>query len=200
MNNLTPEQQALFDKLTPLQQSVCIGILSGLNYEAAYESSGRKASSSTYARAMVTRMVSKGSVKAFLDAMRVPLVKKSIMGREEAMERLTAMARGTLEGIIQFNPEGGWSFVDSDSLTPEQMGTIAEIKDTQHGYAIKLHDPKAAIKQLAEMQGWGRPSPLDDEIKRLEIEKRKLELETLRKTDSTTMTDVLKELVGKLPG
>ena len=37
------------------------------------------------------------------------------------------------------------------------MAAISELTAGKDGLKIKLHDPKAAIKQLAEMRGWEAP-------------------------------------------
>jgi phage terminase small subunit len=34
------------------------------------------------------------------------------------------------------------------------MSAISELTTGKDGIKLKMHDPKAAIKQLAEMQGW----------------------------------------------
>lgn len=41
---------------------------------------------------------------------------------------------------------------------------------------------------------------LDGELKRLEIEKRKTELERMQQGGGSTMEDILRDLIGKLPG
>lgn len=62
-------------------------------------------------------------------------------------------------------------------------------------------DTAAAIFWLKNRQRakWMDQNGRADEIQELEIERKKLEIEALKKTDNTTMTDILKELVGKLP-
>jgi hypothetical protein len=47
MNELTPEQLELFDKLTSLQQRVCLGVLVGLPQIAAYRMGGGTAKTDT---------------------------------------------------------------------------------------------------------------------------------------------------------
>ena len=37
---------------------------------------------------------------------------------------------------------------------PDKLAAISELTATKDGPKIKLHSPLAAIKQIAEMQGW----------------------------------------------
>ena len=41
------------------------------------------------------------------------------------------------------------------------MAAISELTAGPQGLKIKLHDPKAAIKQLGELQGWEAPKKTD---------------------------------------
>ncbi|MHA3345343.1 DUF1659 domain-containing protein [Yersinia pseudotuberculosis] len=88
----------------------------------------------------------------------------------EAMERLTLMGRTTIHDIATFgnyqigeDEEGqpvfqaSWKFKDSKNIKPEHLAAVAELSTGKDGLKIKLHDPKAAIKQLAEMRGWEAP-------------------------------------------
>ncbi|MBT0598864.1 terminase small subunit, partial [Klebsiella quasipneumoniae] len=50
-----------------------------------------------------------------------------------------------------------WSFKDSLLQDPDAMSAISELTTGKDGTKLKMHDPKAAIKQLAEMQGWDAP-------------------------------------------
>lgn len=171
---LTAEQQLLFDALTPLQQKFALAIIKGKNQTDAYKAAKGKAKGDAL-RAAASRIYANVNVVAFLNAVKGEVVDDAIMSREEALKRLTALGRTSLYDLADFrncmtgedeegNPvmQATWSFKDSALLTPEAMAAIAELTAGPQGLKIKLHDPKAAIKQLAELQGWEAPKVMDN--------------------------------------
>lgn len=166
---LTAEQQQLFDALTPLQQKFSLAIIKGKNQTDAYKAAKGKAKGDAM-RAAASRMYANVNVLAFLQSVQGEVVDEAIMGREEALKRLTSLGRMSLYDIAEFRNgvigededgqpviQASWSFKDSALLTPEALAAISELTAGQQGLKIKMHDPKAAIKQLAEMQGWEAP-------------------------------------------
>lgn len=171
---LTAEQQLLFDALTPLQQKFSLAIIKGKNQTDAYKAAKGKAKGDAL-RAAASRIYANVNVVAFLNAVKGEVVDDAIMSREEALKRLTALGRTSLYDLADFrncmtgedeegNPvmQATWSFKDSALLTPEAMAAIAELTAGPQGLKIKLHDPKAAIKQLAELQGWEAAKVVDN--------------------------------------
>ncbi|WP_431021806.1 terminase [Erwinia rhapontici] len=92
------------------------------------------------------------------------------MTRTEALERLSKMGRTSLMDIAEFcnslvgededgNPvyQAVWSFKDSALQDPGAMSAVAELTTGKDGIKLKMHDPKAAIKQICEMRGWEAP-------------------------------------------
>ncbi|PHI29498.1 terminase small subunit [Budvicia aquatica] len=167
---LTTEQKILFDALTKLQQKFVLGILNGLNQTEAYKQAGGKAKSDDTAYAQASRMISFDKVKSFLDEMNAEAISDAVMTRQEALERLSTMGRTSLSNLAEFgeyvvgadddgNPivQATWKFKDSALQDPNAMSAIAELVAGKDGIKIKMHDPKAAIKQLADMQGWEAP-------------------------------------------
>lgn len=167
---LTEEQKALFDALTKLQQRFVTNLLEGKNQTEAYKASGGKAKTDDTARAQASRMKTFDNVQAFLKSVQYEAVNEAIMTYEEAMERLSVMGRTSIADLATFgtqvvgedddgNPvaQSVWSFKNASELKPEQMAAISELTAGKDGLKIKLHDPKAAIKQLAEMRGWEAP-------------------------------------------
>lgn len=166
---LTAEQQLLFDALTPLQQKFSLAIIKGKNQTDAYKAAKGKAKGDTI-RAAASRMYANVNVQAFLLSVQGEVVDDAIMSREEALKRLTALGRTSLFDLAEFRNyvacegedgepvmQATWSFKDSALVTPEAMAAIAELNAGPQGLKIKLHDPKAAIKQLADLQGWEAP-------------------------------------------
>ncbi|MDE9537236.1 terminase small subunit [Xenorhabdus bovienii] len=166
---LTDEQKVLFDALTPLQQKFAMGILKGLNQVDAYRKAGGKAEKES-ARTQASRMITFDNVKTFLSAMNQEAVSDAVMTRQEALERLSTMGRVSLHDIAEFrnsqigeDDEGqpvfqaSWQFKDSALQNPAALSAISELTTGKDGIKLKLHDPKAAIRQLSELMGWDAP-------------------------------------------
>jgi len=167
---LTEEQKALFDALTKLQQRFVIKLLEGKNQTDAYKAAGGKAKTDDSARVQASRMITFDNVQAFLKSVQYEAINEAIMTRTEALERLSKMGRTSLSDIADFrncligeDEEGApvyqasWSFRDSALQDPEAMAAVAELTTGKDGIKLKMHDPKAAIKQLGEMMGWEAP-------------------------------------------
>ncbi|MDE9463552.1 terminase small subunit [Xenorhabdus bovienii] len=166
---LTDEQKVLFDALTPLQQKFALGILKGLNQVDAYRKAGGKAEGDS-AHVQASRMISFDKVKTFLAVMNQEAVSDAVMSRQEALERLSTMGRVSLHDIAEFrnsqigeDDEGqpvfqaSWQFKDSALQNPAALSAISELTTGKDGIKLKLHDPKAAIRQLSELMGWDAP-------------------------------------------
>ncbi|MDE9538120.1 terminase small subunit [Xenorhabdus bovienii] len=166
---LTDEQKVLFDALTPLQQKFALGILKGLNQVDAYRKAGGKAEGDS-AHVQASRMISFDKVKTFLAVMNQEAVSDAVMSRQEALERLSTMGRVSLHDIAEFrnsqigeDDEGQpvfqatWQFKDSALQNPAALSAISELTTGKDGIKLKLHDPKAAIRQLADLMGWDAP-------------------------------------------
>ncbi|HEJ8309851.1 TPA: terminase small subunit [Klebsiella michiganensis] len=166
---LTAEQQKLFDVLTPLQKRFVTWVIKGKNQTDAYRKAGGKAKGDA-ARSKASQIGSNSNVLAFLQSVQGEIIDEAIMTREEALKRLSKMGRTSIADIAEFSnsivgeDEDGqpvfqavWSFKDSSLQDPDAMSTISELTTGKDGIKLKMHDPKAAIKQLAEMQGWEAP-------------------------------------------
>ncbi|MGE4996265.1 terminase small subunit [Yersinia enterocolitica] len=166
---LTEEQKALFDALTQLQKKFVTQVLKGKNQTDAYRKAGGKAKGDNLRKA-AHQIATNIDVEAFLKSVQHETVNEAIMTFEEAMERLSVMGRTSIADLATFgthvvgkdddgNPiiQSVWSFKNASELKPEQMAAISELTAGKDGLKIKLHDPKAAIKQLAEMRGWEAP-------------------------------------------
>jgi phage terminase small subunit len=79
------------------------------------------------------------------------------MTRDEALQRLSSLARTRLSELVVFTDKG-WDMLPSALQDPEKLAAIAELTATKDGPKIKLHSPLAAIKQIAEIQGWTLPT------------------------------------------
>lgn len=166
---LTDEQKALFAALTALQKKYVTQLLKGKNQTDAYKKSGGKAKGDAL-RAAASRLYANVNVKAFLKSVQHEQVSEAVMTYQEALERLTVMGRTSIADLATFGTQvvgeddnghpviqSTWAFKNSDELKPEHLAAISELTAGKDGLKLKLHDPKAAIKQLAELQGWEAP-------------------------------------------
>lgn len=166
---MTPEQKALFDELTELQQRTATGVLAGMTQRQAYYAGGGTAKNDDAADAITSRMLSDARVKAFMDSMKVQAVSDAIMSRDEAMKILTGMARGNLTDIVKFKTvcigmdmetgepldQTAWTLDENLQHTdPDKLMIIESLEVGKNGPKIKAHSKSAAIALLAKMQGW----------------------------------------------
>lgn len=166
---MTPEQQILFDDLTELQQRIATGVLAGMSNRAAYYAAGGTAKSEQSADSAASTMLSNVKVKAFMDAMKLQAVSDAIMTREEALKTLSLIGRTHLKDIVKFRTvnigkdmetgadlnQTAWEInADLQENDSDKLIIISELEVGKNGPKIKTHSPVAAIKQLAEMQGW----------------------------------------------
>ncbi|MBC8947066.1 terminase small subunit [Xenorhabdus indica] len=171
---LTDEQQVLFDALTKQQQQFVLGILKGLNQIDAYKRAGYKAKNENTASVSASQIFGNLKVKAFLNSMNQQAVSDAVMSRQEALERLSVMGRVSIHDIADFrnnqigeDDEGRpvfqatWQFKDSALQNPAALSAISELTTGKDGIKLKLHDPKAAIKQLSELMGWESAKKVD---------------------------------------
>lgn len=170
---MTPEQKAAWDALTPLQQLMAPHILSGRRIADAYRIAKGEAADTmnqNTLRVVARQIAAQPTMKAYLDAMNCELVNAWIMQREEALERLTIIGRANLGDFIDFgeyqvgtdedgNPvvQATWKLKDQAKIDPDLMAAVSELSAGKDGLKIKLHPALAALKQLAEMQGWDAP-------------------------------------------
>ena len=170
---MTDRQKELFAKLTPLQQKVCINIVSGMSNIDAFMSANQKIKNRVTGEASVSRMLRDVKVEAFLDSMKEAAVSDAVMSRQEMLERLSSMARTNVNDLIVWRTEAYkddegeevvqsiWQLKDSAMQDPNLMASISELSATKEGFKFKLHDQKAAMKQIAEMAGYNEAQKID---------------------------------------
>lgn len=176
MQGMTEEQKELFDKLTPLQQKVCINSLSGMSNIDSYVNAGGKAKGKAGQEASASEIFSNPKVKAFLDSMKQSAVNNAIMSRQEMMERLSNLSRVNMSDLITWHivhstdeegqPEEQaiWSIKESAEQDPYAMASIAEVTAGKDGFKIKQHSPLAAMAQLAKLAGYDSPQQINSTV------------------------------------
>lgn len=172
MEGLTPEQQSLYDKLTHLQRMVVLNhVRGGMSQREAYYAAGGKAKSHASADSSVNAILSRVEVKAFYDSLMSGIAKSAVMTREEALETLSKMARTSVKDVANFRKvqvgtdddgdpvyQSVWELKDDSEIDDDPAMAISELSSGKDGMKFKLHSRAAAIKQLADLEGWNAPS------------------------------------------
>lgn len=165
---MTKEQQGLFAKLTRLQQKVVTGFIAGKPQRHAYIDAGGKASNPDAAASEILKMP---KVKEFLASIQGAPVNAAVMTREEAMARLSDIARTSAPDLVEVVTKRSVGrskrttqqvLLRDEALSdPAKRAAIAELSQTKDGIKIKTHSPVQAIQQLARMQGWEAAQKFD---------------------------------------
>lgn len=165
---MTKEQQGLFAKLTRLQQRVVTGFIAGKSQRQSYLDAKGKAKDPDAAASEILNMP---KVKEFLSSVREAPVNAAVMTREEAMARLSDIARTSAPDLVEVVSKRGVGrsrkttqqvLLREDALAdPAKRAAIAELSQTKDGIRIKTHSPVQAIQQLARMQGWEAAQKFD---------------------------------------
>lgn len=83
-------------------------------------------------------------------------VDEAIMGRDEVLRRLTAIARGGMHRVATWGPDGV-ILRDSAELEEEARALVSEVGETVNAFGkavrVKVLDPVAALKELARHHG-----------------------------------------------
>ena len=160
----------LADKCLPKHVQVVQAILSG-DYSSnaqAYRAFYPKVSLNS-SKAACARMLAIANVGELFNALKDFHFMQGVLSRAEAMDILSNMARTSLSDLVELvSVDAGdgveystWRFKSSAELTKGELAAIQELSSTKEGNKIKVHDQKAAIKQLAEMLGWNEASKVD---------------------------------------
>lgn len=168
---MTKEQQGLFEQLSKLQQRVAVGVLEGKTQRQAYIDAGGKAKSETTMDTSASEILNNLKVKAFMNSMRAATVNAAVMTREEAMARLSDIARTSAPDLVEVVTKRSVGrsrkttqqvLLREDALAdPSKRAAIAELTQVKDGIKIKTHSPVQAIQQLARMQGWEAAQKFD---------------------------------------
>lgn len=178
LDKLTDEQREHTKNLKPQYVTFAINYVktNGKNLQQCAIDAGYSERS---ARTQATRMLKNVEIVAFIDILKQSTVKASIMSRDEMLLRLSNMARTEVADIVNIldsdeefmNLETGetvkgqtaWSLKPLDEMTNGGMSSISELTAGKDGYKFKLHDQRAAMKQLAELLGYD--APVKQEVK-----------------------------------
>ncbi|QGH75013.1 putative small subunit terminase [Vibrio phage Rostov M3] len=183
MNQLSSEQQKLYDALTTLQKKCVVAKLdknATSNAVAYCSATGRHNLSATHASRLAFSVFSHPNVKAFLKSMEKETIDDMIMGRDELLSELTDIASTTIDDIVQIvhssdnmmNVETGAIYTGLESITIKRLEEIPEharksiksIKQGRYGLEVTLHDSLTARKMIADMQGFNAPTKTEIKV------------------------------------
>lgn len=163
---MTPEQQALFDNLTQLQQRVATNVLSGMSQRIAYFQAGGSAKTDLSADATASELLSNPNVKSFMDSMKRQAVNDAIMGREEMMARLSTLSRYGVKDIVKFETAEVGRDMESgkpvhqtawhipDDVPEDRLSIIESLEGGKGAPKIKTYSSIQAMALLAKLQGF----------------------------------------------
>lgn len=99
-------------------------------------------------------------------------------------ETMVRVVDGEEECADDLVPYHGLALIDSSEVDDDIAGAIAEVSQSRDGLKVKLHDKKGALVDIGRHLGMFSPPghvDLDAELKRIEIENRRLLNEKLRR-------------------
>lgn len=150
---LSDEQVAAFHALTRLQQGVALGVLEGLSQREAYRRAGGKAKSANAADRSASQIVNNRMVAEFVNSF-----------KSEQTNRLADMIMSRDDMALALNNMALAKVTIKDLGDPDKLADVAEvIIDPEGGIRYKLTSPadrRAAMKQLAELMGYNKPTEL----------------------------------------
>ena len=117
----------------------------------------------------------------------------------ETQVRMIDSDDGDGEDLVPYH---GLALIDSTEIDDNTAGAIAEVSQGRDGLKVKLHDKKGALVDIGRHLGMFMPSgqaDLDAQLKRLDIEKRKAELKILQGGGGNSNSQMLADLIARLP-
>lgn len=99
-------------------------------------------------------------------------------------ETMVRMVDGDEECAEDMVPYHGLALIDSSEIDDDTAGAIAEVSQGKEGLKVKLHDKKGALVDIGRHLGmFNAPghAELDIELKRIEIENKRLASQKLRR-------------------
>lgn len=106
------------------------------------------------------------------------------------------------ETQVRMVPYHGLALIDTTGVDDETAAAIAEVSQGRDGLKVELHDKKGALVDIGRHLGMFNASghtELDAELKRLEVEKRRVQLKQIEKDGGNSNAQLLTDLISRLP-
>lgn len=170
---LSDELIESFLGLTALQQDIALGHLLNMTLIENYKQSRGTAKTENTMEATACEILANPKVDSFIQLAKNQRLKNTIMTRQEACEILSNDARANIHELVTFDvvetadakgdlkKQAIWDLTESAKQDPNKLAWITELQSGPQGFKFKIHDHKQAIKQLAEMEGWNKPTKID---------------------------------------
>ena len=155
-------------KLTQKQEMFCVEYIATGNASESYRRAYQpKRMTNKSINEKASQMLAMVKIRSRIEGLNSKAVSAAVMTRQEALERLSGIARTDLADLVEFGThelgedtdgkpviQATWHIKDSALQDPEKLAAIAELTAGRDGIKIKTHSPLQAIQQLAKMQGW----------------------------------------------
>ncbi len=170
---MTEEQMGLFAALTDRDKGLALALLSGLAGISAFRvADPLSICSDKSASVYVAQAKKKPRFVAFMNSIHGNMLSDAVMTREEALERLSGIARSSLREVVDvsranFGTEEEpdmrvtWDLSQELIEDPTLLDSIAEIQQGLQGPKIKMYSAVSAIQQMADLCGWKAPTKVD---------------------------------------
>lgn len=179
---MTDHQKELFDKLTSFQKRMALNDIEGMKPADNHRAAGGTCKTESNRYKLASEILIKPVVKAFLNSMKEAAVSNAVMSRQEMAERLSNLSRVDMSDLIVWRTvhttddegheieQSAWQLKASAAQDPLKMASIAELAATKDGFKIKQHSPLAAMKQLAQLEGYEAAQKHDLNVKSTTME------------------------------
>lgn len=157
---MSPEQMEAYANLNDAEQRFATTLLGGGTPVEALNAGGWVGANKTRATAIRNRP----HVRKFMALMQVDLVADAMMSRNEAIERLSEIARSSITDVVDVKTVNWGTEQQPDIQTTwqlksdgESLSSVSKISSGPAGPRVELYSALAAIKQLSDMCGWEVP-------------------------------------------
>ena len=160
------------------------------------------------AQVQSARLLSNVMVRAVLSQKMEKRAEKTEISSERVLLELSRLAfldvrkayrkDGSLKAITEMDDDTVAAIAGFDVTESVSSGEVTGVLKK-----IKLSDKSRALELIMRHLGMLTPAvqtDLDSEIKKIDLERKRFELEKLKSVGGSTMESILRELIGKLPG
>ncbi|WP_346395958.1 terminase small subunit [Pseudomonas syringae] len=185
---LTAKQQRFVDEYLIDLNATQAAIRAGYSQKTARQIGNRMLTNVDIQAATSKRMVERSNrVEITQDMVLKELAKIGFSDIRKVVrwgETQVRMVDGDDDGPEDMVPYHGLALIDSSEIDDSIAGAIAEVSQSRDGLKVKLHDKKGALVDIGRHLGMFSPpghADLDAELKRIEVENKRLLNQKLRR-------------------
>ena len=185
---LTAKQQRFVDEYLIDLNATQAATRAGYSKKTANEQGSRLLANVSVGAAITQRMNARsGRVEITQDMVLRELAKIGFSDIRKVVrwgETQVRMVDGEDDGPEDMVPYHGLALIDSAEVDDATAAAIAEVSQSRDGLKVKLHDKKGALVDIGRHLGMFAPpghADLDAELKRIEVENKRLLNEKLRR-------------------